>query len=131
MMLKSEKTPEDYIREGSKFITGVAFPDGPLRFSAELLYQRVILGLESLLYGQLMARGHQPYSHNAAGLAREFQNLELADELFCLNLVGFSKIQNMDSQRPSSETPFPLGVEEVQAQAKRILEVLGQGCGII
>jgi len=73
----------------------------------------------------------RPRSHNAAGLAREFQGLELVDELFCLNLVAFSKIQNMDSQRPSSETPFPLGIEEVQSQARRILEVLGQGCGMI
>ncbi|WP_005036733.1 hypothetical protein [Holophaga foetida] len=131
MMFESEKRPEDYIREGAKFVSGVVNPEGAERFTAELLYQRVLLGLESMLYGQLVNRGVQPFSHNAAGLAAEFQRLEVADELFCLNLVAFSKIQNMDSQRPSSETPFPLGVDEVRAQARRILEVLGPTCGII
>lgn len=127
MMFESEKSPEDYILEGSKFVSAVAFPERPERFSAELLYQRVLLGLESMLYGHLVARGQQPLSHNAAGLAIEFQRLEVADELFCLKLVGFSKIQNMDSDRPISERPFPLGIEEVRAQARCILEALGPG----
>lgn len=129
MLSAFDKSPEDYIREGSKFVSAVAFPGKAERFGAELLYQRVLLGLESMLYGHLVARGVQPLSHNAAGLAVEFQKQDWADELFCLNLVGFSKIQNMDSDRPSSERPFPLGIDEVRAQARRILEVLGPGDG--
>lgn len=125
MMPDIEKTSEDHIREGAKFVAGVAFSEKPFRFNAELLYQRVLMGLESMLYGHLVARGVQPYSHNAAGLAAEFGKLEVADEFFCLNLLAFSKIQSMHSDRPSSETPFPLGIEEVQAQARTILEILG------
>ena len=120
-----EKSPEDYIREGSLFVAKVAHPEGPERFSAELLYQSLLLGLESMLYGQLLSHGVSPRSHMAAGLAFEFQRLEVADELFCMNLVAFAKIQNMHSDRPASENPFPLGIDEVRAQARAILETLG------
>jgi len=39
--------------------------------------------------------------------------------------VAFAKIQNMHSDRPASENPFPLGIDEVRAQARAILETLG------
>jgi len=45
MMVEAEKSAEDYLREGTKFVVAVAESEGDLRFTAELMYQRVLLGL--------------------------------------------------------------------------------------
>jgi len=125
MMQDQEKTPADHIADGVRCLENVAHPKGSDRFSAGLLYQTALIGMESLIHGRLMEFGMEPESHSAHGLARESKRLPGVDAEFAQEMATFASHLNLCGDRPFRTGDFPLSAEEVRAAVLRILERLG------
>nr|WP_320133882.1 hypothetical protein [uncultured Holophaga sp.] len=120
-----EKTPAQRIADGAKYLQRVGHPKGPGKFGPELLYQTVLTGLESLLHGRLDLAGAMPSSHNALGLAREYQQLVEVDPELAAELVAFASYHNTHGDQAFPEGGFPLTVDQVREAARKFLERLG------